>query len=99
MRKRVRRSPKKAGIKPPAFIPFGVEIERYKRAAFQPYPPEKLNYHLPWIRDFLQGLSHGEASVLTHPLHLNKNEILVRQRARLLARQIGMPIKDISLRL
>ena len=95
MLKRIIRLPKRAGVNPPAFIPFEREIARYERAKFQKYPPAKLNYALPWVRDFLVGLTAAEYRDMLNGGEAEKRRLRVRQRARLLARKIGMPIKDI----
>ena len=88
----------KAGPKPGLITFYQQDLfDAYKRAKFKKFPIEQINP----VRHqcFLEGLFPIERSLLgQHNSDETVNrEIRVRQRARLLARELGIPIDDVSL--
>lgn len=82
---------------PQRYVPYAKEIAAYKRAKYQRYDFNKLNMAHPWVRCFILGLSEIEASCLNRPVPVNRKQILIVQRARLIARALGMPFKELRL--
>lgn len=88
----------KAGTKPGLITFYQQDLfDAYKRAKFKKFPIESINpvRH----QDFLEGLFPVERALLSQlgTSETVNREIRTRQRARLLARKLGIPIDDVSL--